>query len=42
MLSFFSQVGSAPFFDTVSITVPSADKAIATALKHQVGLCAVQ
>jgi hypothetical protein len=32
------QVNAAPFFDTVSITVPSADKVIATGLKHKVNL----
>ncbi|KIY91697.1 glycine dehydrogenase [Monoraphidium neglectum] len=32
------QVGAAPFFDTVAITVPSADKVVATALQHKVNL----
>jgi len=30
------KVGAAPFFDTVAIGVPSADKVLATGLKHQV------
>ena len=30
-------MSEAPFFDTVAIKVPSADKVVETALKHKVG-----